>query len=79
MTRGRLKFERGGDFRPKMEIKLLDETDVTNLGISKLFLDSKKIQLFNKQPTNKSMVIFNSDKDVIVEYFSFFFFLPPQL
>lgn len=62
-----------------MEIKLLDETDVTNLGISKLFLDSKKIQLFNKQPTNKSMVIFNSDKDVIVEYFSFFFFLPPQL
>ena len=61
-----------------MEIKLLDETDVTNLGISKLFLDSK-IQLFNKQPTNKSMVIFNSDKDVIVEYFSFFFFLPPQL
>ena len=62
-----------------MEIKLLDETDVTNLGISKLFLDSKKIQLFNKQPTNKSMVIFNSDKDVIVEYFSFFFFFPPQL
>ena len=62
-----------------MEIKLLDETDVTNLGISKLFLDSKKIQLFNKQPTNKSMVIFNSDKDVIVEYFSFFFFLLPQL
>ena len=62
-----------------MEIKLLDETDVTNLGISKLFLDSKKIQLFNKQPTNKSMVIFNSDKDVIVEYFSFFFFLHPQL
>lgn len=62
-----------------MEIKLLDETDVTNLGMSKLFLDSKKIQLFNKQPTNKSMVIFNSDKDVIVEYFSFFFFLPPQL
>lgn len=62
-----------------MEIKLLDETDVTNLGISKLFLDSKKIQLFNKQPTNKSMVIFDSDKDVIVEYFSFFFFLPPQL
>ena len=62
-----------------MEIKLLDETDVTNLGMSKLFLDSKKIQLFNKQPTTKSMVIFNSDKDVIVEYFSFFFFLPPQL
>ena len=62
-----------------MEIKSLDETDVTNLGISKLFLDSKKIQLFNKQPTKKSMVIFNSDKDVIVEYFSFFFFLPPQL
>lgn len=62
-----------------MEIKLLDETDVTNLGMSKLFLDSKKIQLFNKQPTNKSMVIFNSDKDVIVEYFSFFFFLPPLL
>ena len=62
-----------------MEIKLLDETDVTNLGMSKLFLDSKKIQLFNKQPTTKSMVIFNSDKDVIVEYFSFFFFLHPQL
>ena len=62
-----------------MEIKLLDETDVTNLGMSKLFLDSKKIQLFNKQPTTKSMVIFNSDKDVIVEYFSFFFFLPPLL
>ena len=62
-----------------MEIKLLDETDVTNLGMSKLFLDSKKIQLFNKQPTTKNMVIFNSDKDVIVEYFSFFFFLHPQL
>lgn len=62
-----------------MEIKSLDETDVTNLGISKLFLDSKKIPFFNKQPTNKSMVIFNSDKDVIVEYFSFFFFLHPQL
>ena len=37
-----------------MEIKLLDETDVTNLGMSKLFLDSKKIQLFNKQPTTKN-------------------------
>ena len=58
-----------------MEIKSLDETDVTNLGISKLFLDSKKIPFL----TNKSMVIFNSDKDVIVEYFSFFFFLHPQL
>ena len=56
-----------------MEIKSLDETDVTNLGISKLFLDSKKTPFFNKQPTNKSMKIFNSDKHVIVEYFSFFF------
>ena len=62
-----------------MEIKSLDETDVTNLGISKLFLDSKKTPFFNKQPTNKSMEIFNSDKHVIVEYFSFFFFLHPQL
>ena len=62
-----------------MEIKLLDETDVTNLGISKLFLDSKKTPFFNKQPTNISMEIFNSDKHVIVEYFSFFFFLHPQL
>ena len=61
-----------------MEIKSLDETDVTNLGISKLFLDSKKIQFLNKQPTNKSMVIFNSDKDVIVEYFSLFFFSSPK-
>lgn len=49
-----------------MEIKSPDETDVTNLGISKLFLDSKKTPFFNKQPTNKSMEIFNSDKDVIV-------------
>ena len=57
-----------------MEIKSLDETDVTNLGISKLFLDSKKTPFFNKQPTNKSMKIFNSDKHVIVEYFSFLFF-----
>ena len=62
-----------------MEIKSLDETDVTTLGISKLFLDSKKTPFFNKQPTNKSMEIFNSDKHVIVEYFSFFFFLHPQL
>ena len=61
-----------------MEIKSLDETDVTNLGVSKLFLDSKKIPFFHKQPTYKSMVIFNSDKDVIVEYFSLFFFSSPK-
>lgn len=71
---GDLNLKGAGIFVQKLKLN----PDVTNLGISQLFLDSKKIPFYNKQP-NKSMVTFHSDKDVFVEYFSLIFFLQPQL
>ena len=43
-SEGDLNLKGAGIFVQKWKIKSLDETDVTNLGIAKLFLDSKKIK-----------------------------------